>query len=287
MDLCTRELNENNFAFLFGNGAQLKRNCLGIILSSGMTVSDLKHRVAEKTGVPTARHRYYNVSKDTCNACRFADTNEILRGDGDKYAIATLAELQKRGRIKQWGDIGVVFLPAETDAAAGGDGDEDGYVEVAREESDAVNDDPATATVAEANDVDATDDMERNAGQLGVGAAEDDGGAEDVAAAAFHEAAVNANGAEEEATPAAEEEGGAPQSLRQWLQSLEVDGTPAGRFERYADAFEFEFGSLRDLALAADNPRLGMSRILRACNVQRMGDKAAVEWAIGKIPRPE
>lgn len=103
-------------------------------------------------------------------------------------------------------------------------------------------------------------------------------------------AAADAGTSGEAAAPAAEAPdaaGNAPQSLRQWLCGLDANGSKTGRFEAYAEAFEREFGSLGSLVLTSDNPKYGVESVLQACGVQRIGDRAEIEWAIGKLPRPE
>eukprot|EP00567_Pseudictyota_dubia_P014288 CAMPEP_0197441950 /NCGR_PEP_ID=MMETSP1175-20131217/8081_1 /TAXON_ID=1003142 /ORGANISM="Triceratium dubium, Strain CCMP147" /LENGTH=430 /DNA_ID=CAMNT_0042972325 /DNA_START=451 /DNA_END=1740 /DNA_ORIENTATION=+ len=95
----------------------------------------------------------------------------------------------------------------------------------------------------------------------------DDGG--DAEAGDAEEAAA-AGG--EDAQPAAGSE------LRQWLRGLHADGQHANAFDAYAAAFEREFRTLEDLALAADNAPEGLERIFRACGVRTLGDRARLRW---------
>lgn len=124
------------------------------------------------------------------------------------------------------------------------------------------------------------------------GAAHDgDGGDEGVDAADNSEG----DGAENAAEAAAD---GAPaqvaaldppvqSELRGWLQNFDANGSNTGRFEAYAAAFEAEFDSLEDLVIAADAPSIGLEAVLDRCDVRSLGDRARMQFAVAKFPRPE
>lgn len=81
---------------------------------------------------------------------------------------------------------------------------------------------------------------------------------------------------------------GGTSELRQWLRGLDADiRSGDGRFERYAPAFEREFGCLADVALAADVFPGGVDAIFQACNIVPLGDKARIKWSVAELQRPQ
>lgn len=123
-------------------------------------------------------------------------------------------------------------------------------------------------------------------GQQWTGGNGDEGGHDADADAREGEEAEDATAAAtpgEVLAPVPALDGPVPSELRHWIRRLDAGGA----FEAYAAAFEQEFRTLEDLALAADDSDVGLAAVFDKCGVQRLGDRARLKFAINKLPRPE